>query len=72
MPPQSVTIKHPSKLGKLNKVGKIFPDLVDLNKYTLTTIISCMIDDVEAIQSFQNNGSEPMGDFLLFDIEIKF
>ena len=59
-PLHSVTIEHPSKLGKLNEVGKIFPDLFDLNKYTLTTTISCMIDDVEAIQSFQNNGSEPM------------
>ena len=44
-----VTIEHPSKSGKLNEIGKIFPDLFDLNKYTLTTTISCMIDDVEAI-----------------------
>ena len=27
MPLHSVTIKHPSKLEKLNEVGKIFPDL---------------------------------------------
>ena len=47
----SVTIEHLSKLGKLNEVGKIFPDLFDLNKYTLTTVIFCMIDDVDAIQS---------------------
>ena len=61
----SVTIEHPTKSGKLNKVGKIFLDLRDLNKYTLTTMISCMIDDVEAIQSFQNNGSEMMGFFIV-------
>jgi len=41
-----VTIEHPSKSGKLNEIGKIFPYL---NKYTLTTTISCMIDDVESI-----------------------
>ena len=59
----SVTIEHPTKSGKLNEVGKIFPDLFDLNKYTLTTMISYMIDDVEAIQSFQNNVSDLMGVF---------
>ena len=48
MPPHSVTIKHPSKSGKLNEVGKIFPDLVELSEYNLTITISCMIDDVEA------------------------
>ena len=48
-PLHSITIEHPSKLGKLNEVGKIFPDLFDLNKYTLTTTFPCMIDDVEAI-----------------------
>ena len=48
-PLHSTTIEHPSKLAKLNEVGKIFPNMFDLNKYTLTTIISCMIDDVEAI-----------------------
>ena len=48
-PLHSVTIEHSSKSGKLNEVGKIFPDLFDLNKYTLTITISCMIDDVEAI-----------------------
>ena len=56
----SVTIEHLSKLGKLNEIGKIFLDLFDLNKYTLATTISCMINDVEDIQSFQNNGSELM------------
>jgi hypothetical protein len=45
----SVTIEHPTKSGKLNEVGKIFLDLFELNKYTLTTMISYMIDDVEAI-----------------------
>ena len=40
-----VTIEHPSKLGKLNEIGKIFPDS---NKYTITAI-SCMIDDIEYI-----------------------
>ena len=64
-PLHSVTIEHSSKSGKLNEVGEIFPNL-------LATTISCMIDDVEAIQSFQNNGSKPMGVFLLFDLEIKF
>jgi hypothetical protein len=48
-PLHSVTIEHPSKSGKLNEVGKIFLDLFELNKYTLTTTISCMIDDVEDI-----------------------
>ena len=40
--------EHPSKSGKLIGVSKIFPDLVDLNKYTLITIIHFMIDDVKA------------------------
>ena len=44
-----VIIEHPTKSQKLNEIGKIF---LDLNKYTLTTTISYMIDDVEAIQSF--------------------
>jgi hypothetical protein len=65
-----VTIKHPTKSGKLNEVGKIFPDLFDLNKYTLTTMISCMIDDVEAIQSFQINGSELMGAFYCLTLKL--
>ena len=43
----SVPIEHPTKSGKLNKVGKIFPDLLDLNKYTLITSIHFMIDDVK-------------------------
>ena len=48
-PLHSVTIEHLSKSGKLNEIGKIFPDLFDLNKYTLATTISRIIDDVEAI-----------------------
>ena len=48
-PLHSVTIEHPSKSRKLNEVAKIFPVFFDLNKYTLTTTISYMIDDVEAI-----------------------
>ena len=44
-----VTIEHPSKSGKLNEVGKIFPYLFELNKYNLTTTISYMINDVEVI-----------------------
>ena len=67
MPLHSVTIEHPSKLGKLNEIGKIF---LDLNKYTLTNTISCMIDDVEAIQSFQNNGSEPIGVFYCLTLKL--
>ena len=47
-PLHSITIEHPSKLGKLNGVGKIFPDLFDLHKYTLITTIHFMVDDVEA------------------------
>ena len=31
MPLHSMTIEHPSKLGKLNGVGKIFLDLFDLS-----------------------------------------
>ena len=57
----SVTIEHPSKLGKLNGVGKLFLDLVGSNKYTLITIIHFMIDDVEASQYFQTNGSKMIG-----------
>jgi hypothetical protein len=69
-PLHSVTIEHSSKSGKLNEIGKIFPDLFDLNKYTLTTTIPCMIDDVEVIQSFQNNGSEPMGVFYCLTLNL--
>ena len=69
-PLHSVTIEHPSKSWKLNEIGKIFPDLFDLNKYTLTTTISCMIDNVEAIQSFQNNGSKPMGVFYCLTLKL--
>ena len=55
MPLHSVTIEHPSKQGKLNGVGKIFIDLFKPHKYTLITIISFMVDDVEASQSLQSN-----------------
>ena len=51
-PLHSVTIEHPSKPGKLNGVSKIFLELVDLNMYTLITIIYFMIDDVKASQYF--------------------
>ena len=61
IPPHSVRIKHLSKSGKLNEVGKVFPDLFYLNKYTLTTTISYMIDNIEASQFFQTNGSKMMG-----------
>jgi hypothetical protein len=57
-PLRSATIEHPSKSGKLNEVGKIFLDLFYLNKYTLITSISCMIDDVEASRSFKTNRSK--------------
>ena len=63
-PLHSMTIEHFSKLGKLNGVGKIFPDLFDLNKYTLITTIHSRIDDVEASHSFQTNGSKMMGVFI--------
>ena len=51
----SMTIEHPSKLWKLNGVGKIFLVLFGLLKYTLITTIHFMVDDVEASQSFQSN-----------------
>ena len=35
----SVTTEHPSKQGKLNRVGKIIPDLSELDKYALITAI---------------------------------
>ena len=60
-PLHSVTIEHLSKSGKLNGVGKIFPNLFDLNKYNIITTIHSRIDDVEASQSFQTNGSKMMG-----------
>ena len=69
-PLHSITIEHPSKSGKLNEIGNIFPDLFDLNKYTLTTTISCMVDDVEAIYSFQNNGSKLMGVFYCLTLKL--
>ena len=46
MPLHSVAIEHPSKQGKLNGFGKIFPNLFDLNKYTLITAIHFMVDEV--------------------------
>ena len=55
MPLQSVTIEHPSKQGKLNGVGKIFPDLFELHKYNLITTIPFMVNDVEDSQSLQSN-----------------
>ena len=61
MPLHSMTIEHPSKSRKLNGVGKIFLDLFDLSKYPLITTIHFMIDDVEAIQSFQPNGFKKFG-----------
>jgi hypothetical protein len=61
MPPHSVTIRHPSKSGKLNGADKIFLDLFYLNKYTVITTISFMIDDVETSWSFQTNGSKFFG-----------
>ena len=44
-----------------NEVGKIFLDLFYLNKYTLITAISFMIDYVEASRSFRTNGSKMFG-----------
>ena len=61
MPPHYVTIKHLSKSGKLSGVGKIFVDLFNQYKYTLITTIHFMINDVEASQSFQPNGSKMFG-----------
>ena len=61
MPSHVVTIKRLLKSGKLNGVGKIFLDLFDMYKYTLITSIHFMIDDVEASQSFQPNGSKMFG-----------
>ena len=61
MPPHFVTIKHLSKLGKLNGVGNIFPYLFDLSKYTLITTIHFIIDNDEASQSVQLIGSELFG-----------
>ena len=61
MPLQSMTIEHPSKLGKLNGVGKIFLDLFDLPTYNIITIIHFMVDDVEDSQYFQPNGFKKFG-----------
>ena len=61
MPPHSMTIKHLSKSGKLNGVGKIFLDLFDLNKYTLITTIHFMIYDVESSRYYQTNGFKKFG-----------
>ena len=61
MPPHSMTIKHPSKSGKLNGVSNIFRDLFYLNKYTLITTIHFMVDDVETTQSIQSNVFKKFG-----------
>ena len=61
MPPYSMTIKHPSKSGKLNGAGNIFPGLFDINKYTLITAIHFIIDDVEVSQSLQPIDSKMFG-----------
>lgn len=61
IPLHSVTVEHPSKQGKLNGFGKIFPNLFNMYKYTLITTIHFMIDDVEASQSFQPIGSKMFG-----------
>jgi hypothetical protein len=57
----SMTIKHPSKQGKLNGVGKIFPYFFYLNKYTLITAIHYIINDVEVSQSLQPIGCKMFG-----------
>ena len=69
-PLHSVTIELLSKSGKLNEVGKIFLDLFDLNKYILTTTISYMIHDFQAIQSFQNNGYEQIRVFYCLTLKL--
>ena len=61
MPPHSVTIKHLSKSGKLNGIGKMFLGLFGMYKYTLITTIHYMVDSVEAGQSFQTNGFKKCG-----------
>ena len=61
MPPHYMTIKHQSKSRKFNGVGKIFPVLFDMYKYTLLTTIHFMIDDVETSQYSQPNGSKLFG-----------
>ena len=61
MPLHSVTIEHLSKSAKFNGVGKIFPYLFDLNKYTLITTIHFVIDDVEARLYLQTNGFKKFG-----------
>ena len=53
----------------LNEVGRIFPYLFYLNKYTLITTISYMIDEVEASQSFQTNRSKMIG--ILYCLTLK-
>ena len=57
----SMRIEHPSKLGKLNGVGKIFLVFFDMPKYLLITTIDFMIDDVEVSWSFQLNGFKKFG-----------
>ena len=65
-----LTIKHTSKSGKLNGVGKIFPYLFDLNKYSFLIAIHFIIDDVEASHPFQTNGSEMIGVLCFLTLEI--
>ena len=48
MPLHFVTIEHPSKQGKSNGVGNIFPNLFEPRKYTLITVIYFMVDDVDS------------------------
>ena len=55
IPLHSMTIEHPSKQRKLNRVGKIFLDLFELHKYNLITTIPFMVNDVEDSQSLQSN-----------------
>jgi hypothetical protein len=61
MPLHSMTIEHPSKLGKLNGIGKICLDLFDLSKYPFITTIHFMIEFVKASQSIQPNAFKKFG-----------
>lgn len=65
-----MTIKHLSKLRKLNEVGNIFRYLFDLDKYSLITAIHFIIDDVEECQSFQTNGFEMIGVLCFLTLKI--
>ena len=55
IPLYSMTIEHPSKIGKLNGVYKIILDLFNLSKNPLITTIHFMIDNFEASRYFQPN-----------------